>query len=260
MNRSKGKLAYVVFVALGLVSFLPLSLGAPQAVVGQVGWTFIYLPALMVPAGPAATPTRAPSPTATPKPEVVVLPNYWDFTDKYGYLHVLGEIQNNTNTHIWWPKVFADFFNSSGQLIATDYDYVFLDDLPAHEKTCFHIELASPTGWSTYTFEKPAYSTWASGHAFPNLTAVGINPMYDSETGYYQLLGQVRNDEIRTVSNVQVNVTLYDISNKVIGCEGTTPNNSTLSPGQLSAFSLGFGYRDYADVTTYRIQLDGDPQ
>jgi hypothetical protein len=180
--------------------------------------------------------------------------------DSINYLYVVGEVQNNTATDLWLVKIAVNFFNSNNQLVGTNYTYTpfSLGNLPAYTKTCFRVSLSQPAGWAYYQFESPTYST--GGHAFPNLTVLGPSGSYDPTYGRYTVLGQVRNDSGTRVQNVQPVGTLYNASNTVIGCNSTYVNSWNLDPNQTSAFSMTFTGRNYSDVASYQLQVDGSPQ
>jgi hypothetical protein len=178
--------------------------------------------------------------------------------DSIDYLHVVGEVLNNTDDNLRFVKISANFFNSSGQLLDTDYTYVYLDNLPAREKTCFHLLLSLPVGWSYYEFEAPTYYT--DGQPLPNLTVLNDSASYDPTYGWYTIIGQVRNDNGTVVDFVSPVGTVYNAAGIVLGCDFTYVNSTDLNPGQTSAFNMLFTGRDYGDVTTYRLQVDGNPQ
>jgi hypothetical protein len=204
---------------------------------------------------PSLTPT--PSPTSAP-PGVHILPNHSYYVDSIDYLHVVGEIWNNTSNHLRFVKVSINVFNSNGQLVGTDFTYIYLDNLPAGEKTCYHNLLEEPVGWAYYQFETPTY--WTDGESLPNLTVLNHSGSYDPDFGWYEIIGLVRNDNGTQVDFVQPVGTLYNASSTVIGCNFTYVNSTDLPPGGISGFEILFTGRDYADVSWYRIQVDGDPQ
>lgn len=206
-----------------------------------------------------ATPTAtSPPPTSTPTPSgVYVLPNHSYYT-KHDHLRIIGEVQNGTSYHLRFVSVAVSIFNSAGQLLDTDYTYTYLDNLAPGEKTCFKIWLDEPSNWSYYRFESPDY--WTDGDPRPHLTLFNVTGSYDPTYDDYKILGQVRNDygsEVRFVSPVG---TLYNTAGTVIDCDYTYPNTYHLGPGQTSSFKMWFSSRGYADVTSYRLQVDGDPQ
>jgi hypothetical protein len=231
----------------------------------------IYLPIIIKPEQPTPTPTTTNTPTPTQTqtptntptkttvpPSVQILPNHSYFVDDYGYLYIIGEVLNNTADNITSVKISVNIFNSSGHLLDTNYTFIYLDNLPAWDKTCFHFMLQEPSDWSYYEFEAPTYYT--DGQPLPNLTVLNDSGSYDPTYDEYEIIGQVRNDNGDRVEYVQPVGTIYNASGTVVGCDFTYVNSTHLDPDQVSAFKLTFYDRDYADVTSYRLQVDGNPQ
>ena len=94
----------------------------------------------------------------------------------------------------------------------------------------------------------------------PNLTVLNDSGSYDPTFGWYEIIGQVRNDHGTRVEYVSPVGTLYNVSGIVIGCDFTYVNATHLDPNQTSSFKMTFVGRDYADVASYRLQVDGNPQ
>jgi len=234
-----------IALALSLAILLAsIGLGIAQAVDCTVVYC-LYLPVVIK------------SGSSSP-PGVYVLPNHSYFVDSINYLHIVGEVQNNTPNNLRFVKITANLFNSSGQLVANDFTYTWLNVLPANATTCFEILLSQPTGWSTYQFESPTYS--ASSQGLPNLTVLNTSGSYNQTFGWYEVIGQVRNDNGTRVEYVQPVGTLYNASNTVIGCDFTFVNSTHLDPNQTSSFTMTFTGRNYSDVASFRLQVDGTPQ
>ena len=193
-----------------------------------------------------------------PPPGVRILENHTAYVDSSGYLHLVGEVQNTTVEHLRFVQIHANIFDRSGQLLDTEFTYTHLDTVPAGEKTCFEVWLEAPVGWASYEFEAPTY--WTDGDPLPNLTFFNDSGSYDPTFGWYEIIGQVRNDHGARVAYVSPVGTVYDTSGQVIGCEFTFVNSTHLDPGQTSAFEMTFTGRDYEDVASYRVQVDGDVQ
>ncbi len=178
--------------------------------------------------------------------------------DSIDYLHILGEVQNNTNKHLRFVKITANVFNGGGQLLDTALTYIYLDNLPAGQKTCFNVLLQKPAGWSYYEFESPTY--WTDGNPLPNLTAFNLSGSYNSTIGWYEIVGQVRNDHGTRVEYVSPVATAYNAFGIVVGCNPTYVNSTHLDPGQMSSFELLFVGGNSAGITSYRVQVDGNPK
>lgn len=231
-----------------LFGFLPAVLAASTA---QVLNYKIYVPIVIKQA-------LLPTPTATYiPPSVQILQNHSYYVDSIDYLHVVGEVLNNTGNHLRFVKITANFFNVSGQLLDTDFTYIHLDNLPAHDKTCFELILQEPPSWSYYQFEAPTY--WTDGEPLPNLTILNDSGSYNPTFGWYEIIGQVRNDHGSRVEYVSPVGTAYNASGTVVGCDFTYVNSTHLDPGQTSSFEMTFSGRNYADVTLYRLQVGGNP-
>ncbi|MBC8248746.1 MAG: SBBP repeat-containing protein [Anaerolineales bacterium] len=215
---------------------------------------------------PTPTPTRTPrstlTSTATPTvipPGVYILSNHSYYVDSIGFLWIVGEVWNNTANRLRFVKITANVFSSSGQLLATGQGYTYLDNLSPGGMTCFSVLMGhEPAGWSYYRFEAPTY--WTDGKPLPNLTVFNDSGSYNSTFGWYEIIGQVRNDHGSRVEYVSPVGTVYNASGIVIGCDFTYVNSTHLNPGQTSSFEMIFSGRDYADVTSYRLQVDGNPQ
>lgn len=214
----------------------------------------IFLPIVYQDIKPTVTPTA----TATLIPGGVFVETNFvsDFTTSSGILHVVGEVRNTTGYHIKDVKVTANFYNKNNQLLDTRTERIFLNDLPAGEKTCFNLSLDAPPVWSKYQFEPVTYQT--NGEPLPDLSLLGVFGSYSSQYKYYRITGSVRNDENVRVNQVKPVGTLYNLTQRVIGCEFTLVSGYYLDPGVSSIFEMFFFDRDYVDAATYRVQVDGD--
>lgn len=260
MKYTKWSTAFLVILALSvLTTIVVFDVFAAQN--NQLFEYFVYLPIIIkqVPPTPTPTPTNTPTPTATSIPqEVRILSNHFHYVDSIDYLHIVGEVLNNSSDLLRFVKITVNIFNSSGQLLDTDFTYIHLDNLPAWDKTCFNLALPEPAGWSYYEFEAPTYLT--DGSPLPNLTILNASGSYNLTFGWYEIIGQVRNDHDSRVEYVSPVGTVYNSSGTVVGCDFTYVSSTHLDPGQTSSFKMTLSGRDYSDVTSYRLQVDGNPK
>jgi hypothetical protein len=258
--------APALLATLAVVGILAASSwAAPRQQAGCGTAQCAYLAVVQKPL-PSPTPTDTPIPTVTPittatvqppPPGVSVLPNHSIYVDSIDYLHVVGEIFNNTSKTITFAKVSVDFYNVNNQLVGTDYTYTWLDKLRAGDKTCFKTGVKQPAGWASYRFEVVTYSNTTA--ALPNLTLTSDSGSID-QFDYYHIIGEVRNDSATKVTFVEPVGTLYNAAGAVVGCDFTFVNSTDLNPGQSSAFDMQFVGRNYNDVASHRIQIDGNVQ
>lgn len=145
-----------------------------------------------------------------------------------------------------------NFFNNS-QLVEIGFTYIHLNHLHPYEKTCFSILVDNPPAWTSYSFEPITFQT--SSTARPHLTVTSKSGGIYS--GYYRILGQVRNDDGKPVTNGSVIATLYSATGVSIGCNVDYLNNNNLAANQTSSFEIHSYPPVPANVSTYTLQTDG---
>ena len=166
-------------------------------------------------------------------------------------LYVFGEIYNPTRDTLSLVKVAVNFFSTSGQLVGTDSGYISNDVLP-EEKACFLIIVSDPPEeWSYYEFEPPNY--YESGYAPPELTLLDVQYLRPA----HDIIGRVRNDDTKAVEFVGAEATLYSSVVKVVDCDHSYTNNTTLVPEQVSAFQISFLYSTSTEVGSYSVRAFG---
>jgi hypothetical protein len=201
--------------------------------------------------------TQTPLPTPTSAPSgVYVLPNHTAYVNSIDYLNIVGEVQNSTGNHLRFVRVTGNVFDAGGRLLDTGFTYIFADNLPAGERACFRLSMPAPNGWTHYEFEAPTYRT--DGVPLPNLSILNDSGSYNPTFGWYEIIGQIRNDQATRVEYVSPIAAVYNASGNIVGCDFAFVSSTHLDPGQTSSFKITLSGRDYADVTSYRLQADGN--
>lgn len=207
---------------------------------------------------PTPTPTVTPTPTPTLATiQVEVLPNHSHYIDNLGSLRIVGEVQNNTHQHLHSVRITTKLFDSEGQVRGDESSYTKLDVLPPGDKTCFDVLFwIEPADWSYYEFE---VQYRYGGTPPPDLSVLNKHGSYDSNSGWYVIDGEVRNDAGLRIEYVRPVGTVYDASGTAVGCKYTYVDTVHLDPGQTSPFELIFRDQDYRHVDSYRVQIGGNP-
>jgi uncharacterized repeat protein (TIGR01451 family) len=189
------------------------------------------------------------------KPGVRLLPNTYSY-QSHNNQFIIGEISNNTNSTLTWVDIVVDFFNASSVKIGSSHSYLWPLDLPAWERGCFKIS-SDITDWSYYVLHLPTYSTVSTS---PGLGILNVSGTYDPIYGDYEITGQVNNNGTQLSMNVGVSGTVYNLAGVPIGCDYNYVSGKDLNPGQTSPFTINFlGYfRDYFDVTSYKLRVSGE--
>ncbi len=206
---------------------------------------------------PTPSPTEPPAPTETPG-TVVVLDNHRAYVDRIGYLHVVGEVKNNTGQSVDFVRVTVNLFNQQNQVIDTDFGYSRIDILSPGERTCFEVLFLGSPDYAYYTFETEYDNT--EDETIP-ISVFGdsgaYNPLFPD---WYEIVGQARNDGSVNAEYVQIVGTLYQTNGKVLGCDFTYTNADVLTPGQVSTWKMLFLYAPNGSVQDYRLQAQAREQ
>lgn len=209
-----------------------------------------YLPAII-----NAAKQKPPEPPPPEPEDVTILPTDSCYVNSINYLNIIGEIHNNTANYITFARVSVNVFNGD-QLVDTDFSYTFLSIIPPHDKACFSLIMPNPANWTSYQFEAPQYQI--TEEVPPQLTPYSLSGAYNDTFGWYEIIGLVRNDSDRLVQFVSPIATLYDANGMARACDFTYVNSTDLDLGQSSSFDMLSTGRDFGDITSYRIQVDGD--
>lgn len=83
------------------------------------------------------------SSSATQQSEPVKILSSNDYIDSIGYMHVVGEVENNTPANIQFVKVTGTFYDSNNQVVGTDFTYTNPTDIGPAQKAPFELIVSS---------------------------------------------------------------------------------------------------------------------
>jgi len=188
---------------------------------------------------------------------VYVLENHSSYkSSSSGYLHILGEIQNDRHDIISNVVITATLYNKDKKALSSESTPLYLNSLMPGDKTCFDITFTEiPSNWSTYEFDTSSYTI--GGKRQPDIAVTASIPSLDDND--LEITGSVRNDDSVRVECVRPVGTIYNDSDTVIGCQDTYLNGSYtyLNKGSAGTFTLMYYGRDYTKWKYYRIQVGG---
>ncbi len=238
-----------------IIGFLLLFGGSYQdSLAGVVGSN--EQPALQVSSSlylPVIKHNQPPNPHTGP---VAILNNFTAYTSD-GWLHVVGQVRNNTNQWIYAVKVEARLVNSAGATLRTEDNYVILDHLAPGVSGCFDIVFTNvPGNWSRVVFSPARYRTGTPG---PLLSIRNVERQ--NTNSVYRITGEIRNTSGSRVELVKAVATLYNEDGKVIGCSCDIVEDINLDNNSISDFDIIFFDRgSYNDVEDDDIQASGNPR
>lgn len=164
------------------------------------------------------------------------------------YLHIVGEVRNNTAGNVRFVRISAVYYDGIGAVIGTTASYAEHDILEPGRVSPFDILRESPPGYASYTLAVE-YSTTAQ-QAVPQLAIVSTREWFDSLNAFW-IVGEVQNTTASNLEYVQPIITLYNQAGTVINVDYAFASIDILTPGQKSPFKALFlsGPTDYVTRT-----------
>lgn len=188
---------------------------------------------------------------------VYILDNHTSYkSSSSGYLHILGEIQNDRHDTISNVVIKATLYNKDKKALASESTSLYLNSLMPGDRTCFDITFTEiPSNWSTYGFDDPSFTI--GGKGLPDISVTSSFPNLDDDD--LEITGTARNEGSVRVECVRPVGTVYNASDEVIGCQDTYLDGyyTYLNKGSTGSFTLMYYGRDYSKWKYYRIQVGG---
>lgn len=92
---------------------------------------------------PSSTFQTNPSSVLESNPTGLQILSHNSFTDSLDYLHVVGEVQNNSPTNAQFVQITGTFYDSNNQVVGTQFTYTNPSDIGAGQKAPFELILTS---------------------------------------------------------------------------------------------------------------------
>lgn len=182
------------------------------------------------------------------------------WTDASGYLHVAGEVLNNTADPRRWIQLDATFLNAAGTEVGSAVGYADIPTLAPWTRSPFEIVARKPAGWASTTLRICTPSGTGgclSGQVAPaglGGLVVTTSPSFLDSLGRRHYAGSVRNDRPGTSFLTQALVTVYDAYGNVAGLATGFTKPAAVGAGATGSYEIigaGSAYPNrYATVAT----------
>ena len=157
------------------------------------------------------------------------------FRSTYGSsLYIAGEILNTTSLPIYFTKIAARFYDSSGTLVATEDTYTYLTATFPSQRNPFKIILSNPPA-NMATFN---LSLTYSNNGLLDYQPISILSQQTRDNSGIEVFGEVKNTQTREMRSIEVAVTFYDSMNNVLDVDFGFPSATTLAPDATSPYSI----------------------
>jgi hypothetical protein len=174
----------------------------------------------------------------------------------YGYLHIVGEVVNETDDWLEYVKVVATYYDADGKMIGTDYTYTALDMVGPRDVGVF--DLSGDVGGmaadvDSYKLQVEADPT--SEIPYQDLEVTVFNEYEDY--GYYHLVGEVENTGDLDCEYVEIVAGFYDADGSVVAADFTYTALDVVAAGGSSPFDLSAG--EVPEFDHYKVWVEGMP-
>ncbi len=195
-------------------------------------------------AGTAAAPVGAKIPVST---ALLSHRSYFDGT----LYHIVGEVKNTGAGNIQLVKVVANFYDSSGQSLGSNYAFTTLNLLTSNQRSPFDMTSLPVANLARYDLSISAEQTPTQPAP---VSLNGVNQYIDT-FGVNHVIGNVHSNASTVVQRVQVAVWWYDVAGKLVNSGYTFPADAyTMQPGQTTQFDFIVPPSENAVAVSYQAQ------
>lgn len=183
--------------------------------------------------------SSAATATAEPTPLPFTVRNISFFNTPLGGLWCLGEIENDTETHLEQAGVTIALLDDAGGIIAQEQAYAGINLLPPGARAPFAVHFAAaPRSFDSYQATPWKGIQGYVGSYYLDLQvaeAAGAGERYTT----YTVTGSIANVGPEDAVEVVVTVTLYDALGRVVGMRQAVPEHNVIPRGGRTTFSVG---------------------
>jgi peptidoglycan/xylan/chitin deacetylase (PgdA/CDA1 family) len=165
------------------------------------------------------------------------------WTDSTGYLHVVGEVLNNTADNRRWIEIDATFLNSAGQVVGNAVGYTSVATLGPRARSPFEMRSRLPVGYQRTTLR--ICTPFAAGCAAGQVTNAPIGGLsvtprtsYLDTRGSRHYPGTISNANTTGAYLTSAATTLYDSYGTVRGVGRAMSSPSTVAAGGTASFDV----------------------
>jgi hypothetical protein len=180
------------------------------------------------------------------------------YKDQFGYLHLFGEIKNNSEKSLTNITLRANFLDFDNNILGTYARNPEINTLnPNHFSPFDIIYLDTNTISKVKNFSFSV--NYQVGKEKPNLLSIDhINNRLDF-TGFYYINGEITNRGKDTANNVTVVATIYDLDGNIIGITKAITEPFVIESKNKAAFGLAVNDKTVSfEIKGFTLQAYSD--
>ena len=178
--------------------------------------------------------------------------------DKFGYLHLFGEIRNISEKSLTNITLSFDFLDHNNNTLGSYFRESEIDTLNPHQFSPFEIiylDLNSVDNVKNYSYEVE----YNISKEKPTLLKIDhVNNRLDF-TGFYYINGKITNLGPKIANNVTVIATVFDHNDKILGITKAISEPFTIGIKENAAFGLAVNDKTISiKIKNYTLQAYSD--
>jgi hypothetical protein len=172
------------------------------------------------------------------------------YTGKDGSQVIVGEVLNNTGDNLRFVEIMASFHDAEGRLLGTGSAFVELTTVEIDGRAPFKLVTQDPPPSSHNYRLHVDYIPTEHG---PLHLAIDNHSARKTDSGAFQVTGQVRNSRDFPIRFAEVVASFYNAQDQVIRVEAVLCEQEVVEPGQTCRFELTLEDPP-VDLSHYKLQ------
>ena len=175
--------------------------------------------------------------------------------DKYGYFHLIGEVENMSMHGSENNRVRADFYDDQGIIYSTGTGECFRELIGPGGKSPFEIVLSEAP--ATLTYKLTALSQSTDNLPIDGFSFTKISPESGGNSEYV-VKGIFRNDSNHDIEAALILGTFYDNDENVTAVGFTFPDVLPIQPGGSSDFTMTIDFHGNP-IASFALHAETSP-
>jgi hypothetical protein len=161
-----------------------------------------------------------------------------DYADSLGQVHIIGEVQNDSDNVVTLVQIEATLFDENDQVIDRPSGRVFIDVIRPGEKSAFHLVFFDSEQSSNISSYEIRVNSEITEEGKPRMLEVNVGEGYIDEMGQHHVVGEVKNNGDAAATFIEVSAAMYDRDGSVVDAISGSTVPLSLLPGETAQFDM----------------------
>jgi len=189
--------------------------------------------------------------------QISIIENHTSFLDSLGYFHVVGEVKNTGDVHTQFNKIIGTFYDSGGEVVATQLTFTIISVLAPGQKSPFDLllfDIAQSAKVSSYKL----FVSCTQAGPLPQGLEIESHSRYLDSINWLHIVGEIKNIASEEATFVKIAATCFDHEGRVVYAGLGFSDPYDLNPGQTAPFEILIESDRASKVATYELQAQSN--